>query len=143
MMARAGESDARGTSGSKTDADSYVVRSIAASAAPGWLRSRRQWLARKQVGPGRGVVDERRDDGRHLPEVGRLDAIVDVHVRVVRPRVVLDRILDELKAGQSHGIEEVWSVPPVLRMVIVPAPRSANGLNHSSKIGRMRSFPCR
>jgi len=35
------------------------------------------------------------------------------------------------------------SVPPVLRIEIVDAPRSSNGFSHAWKIGRMASFPWR
>ncbi len=34
-----------------------------------------------------------------------LDPLVHVHVRVVRPRVVLDRVLNELESGQADGVE--------------------------------------
>ena len=50
---------------------------------------------------------ERRDDDGVAHHVVGLNALVDVHVRVVRARVVLDRILDELKPRQSDGVERL------------------------------------
>jgi hypothetical protein len=47
------------------------------------------------------------------------------------------------KAGRPTASNETWSVPPVLRAVIVSAPRSANGVSHLRKIGRAASLPCR
>ena len=51
-----------------------------------------------------GEVDEAGDDDGHLLHVGFLDAFVDVHVGVVRARVVVHRILDELEAGEADGV---------------------------------------
>src|SRR5690242_6548247 len=50
-------------------------------------------------------VHERSYDHRHLLHIRLLDAFVDIHVGVVRARVVIERVLDELKPGQAHGIE--------------------------------------
>src|ERR1041385_8329422 len=53
----------------------------------------------------RGIIDERgHDDGGLLQVVG-LNAVEHVGVRVVRPRPILDGILDELKAGQADAVE--------------------------------------
>src|SRR6266571_1815078 len=62
-------------------------------------------LAGQHAFTGGRVIYERRDDGRDLHQVAPLDAIVDVHVGVMRARLVLDRVLDELEAWKSHGVE--------------------------------------
>ena len=89
------------------------------------------------------LIHERRDDDRVAHHVVRLDPLVDVHVRVVRPRVVLDRILDELKARQPDRVE---------RQVIGAAgvadrqrrhPEVLERLHPAWKIGATASLPCR
>ena len=65
----------------------------------------RQRLARQHLGAIGRVVDKRSDDGRRLHQVAGLDAVVDVHIGVVRARVVVHRVLNELEAGQAHGVE--------------------------------------
>src|SRR5207245_309537 len=66
-----------------------------------WLRLR-QRLARKHFVAVGGHVDERGDDDGHLLHVGFLDAFVNVHVGMMGARIVVQGILDELKAGQAN-----------------------------------------
>src|SRR5262245_11012362 len=61
-------------------------------------RGLRKRLARQHLIAVGREVHERGDDDGVLAHVLVLDALVDVHVRVVRARAVLDRILDELEA---------------------------------------------
>lgn len=65
----------------------------------------RHWLARHHLVTHRCVVGERGDDHRGLLEVILHRVIEGVEVRVVGPRKVVELILDELKAGQPHGVE--------------------------------------
>jgi hypothetical protein len=65
----------------------------------------RQRLARQPLVAVRRVVDEGRDDHGVLAHILFLDPFVRVHVRVVRARVVLDVVLDELEARQADSIE--------------------------------------
>src|SRR5262245_61095763 len=53
----------------------------------------------------RGVVDEGSKDRRGLLHVFRLDTVKDVHVRMMRPRVVVEPVLDELETRQANVIE--------------------------------------
>src|SRR3954451_20703495 len=82
-------------------------RAASPSSGPGRHRLRRpgQRLARQLLVAHRGVVGEHRGDRRLLHQVVALHAIVDVHVRVVRPRVVLEAILHELESRQADGVE--------------------------------------
>jgi hypothetical protein len=50
-------------------------------------------------------VDEGGDDDGNLPNVRFLDALVDVHVGMVGARVVIQWILDELKAGRPTALK--------------------------------------
>ena len=52
-----------------------------------------------------GVVEEDGLDGGDLREIGRLQALVGVHVGVVSAAFVVGRILNELEAGQADGVE--------------------------------------
>ncbi len=65
----------------------------------------RKRLARNHFVAVRGQVHERSDNHRHLLHVRFLDALVHVHHGVVCARVVIQRILDESKARQAHGVE--------------------------------------
>ena len=49
----------------------------------------------------RSVINKGCDDHCVLHHVGRLDALVHVHVRMVRSRVVFEGILNETKSGQE------------------------------------------
>ena len=51
------------------------------------------------------VVDEDRLDRRGLFQVGGAEFFVDVHVGVVGAGFVVEFVLDELEAGDSHRIE--------------------------------------
>ena len=53
----------------------------------------------------RQVIDRRRDDHRRLLHVVLDDAFVGVEVRVMRVRVVLDRVLLEADAGKAGVVE--------------------------------------
>src|SRR5262245_311606 len=81
---------------------SWLLRS-ASPAAGRW----RQRLSRQLFVAVGGVVDEGGNDDRVLAHVLFLDALVAVHVGVVRPRVVLHVVLDELESGQAHPIERL------------------------------------
>src|SRR5262245_55484876 len=73
------------------------------SALPGRRRfwQRLPWQFVVAIG---GVVRERGDDHGVAHHVLRLNPLVDVLVRVVRARVVLDLVLNELKARKSNRI---------------------------------------
>src|ERR1035437_7620620 len=75
-----------------------------AAAAAGRLRSR-QRFARQLLRPHRRQVHHRRFNRRHLQHVRRLYAVVRVHVGVVRARLVIHHVLDELEARQAHAVE--------------------------------------
>src|SRR5881296_1734052 len=111
------------------------------------LRARRlrlgQGLARNHFVAIGGQVDEGSDDHGHLLHVRLLDALVDVHVGMVGARVVVQRVLDELKAGEADGVEGQVVGAAVLRMVSVFMPRSWNGSIHAEKMGATISFPWR
>src|SRR5688572_20946681 len=84
----------------------YLLRPAAAA-----LRLRQRLARQLLVAVGR-VIHEGRDDDGVLLHVGGLDALVDVHVRVVRPAVVLDRILDELEAREPYRVERLMIRAP-------------------------------
>src|SRR5580692_12925930 len=63
-----------------------------------------QWFALDHFVAVGGQVDEARDDDRHLLHVWFLNALVDVHVGVMRARVVVHGILDELEAREPDGV---------------------------------------
>src|SRR5271165_2682918 len=52
-----------------------------------------------------GVVDESGFDERGLGQVFGLQAFVGVHVRMMCARGIVERVLDELKAGEADGVE--------------------------------------
>src|SRR5262245_8737974 len=58
-----------------------------------------QRLARQLLVAHRGVINKRGHDDRGLLHVFFLNAVKNVHIRVVRARVVFQLILNELKAG--------------------------------------------
>ena len=51
------------------------------------------------------VVDENRFDYRRLRQVLGLESLIDIHIGMVRPRFIVQRILDELERGNTDGIE--------------------------------------
>ena len=53
----------------------------------------------------RRLIHHRRDHRRRLHQIGRHRMIVSVHAGMVRDAAVIERILNELESGQSHGIE--------------------------------------
>ena len=65
----------------------------------------RQWLPWQQTVAIRRVISERGDDHRVLHQIFSLEPIVDVHVGVMRNRVVLDLILHELETWQANVVE--------------------------------------
>src|SRR5690606_3417800 len=72
---------------------------------PDSLTPRRSLLARQQpVALGR-LPGERRQHGRVPLHALRLDPLVHVHVGVMGAGAVLDRVLDELEAGQSYIVK--------------------------------------
>src|SRR5258707_15473379 len=62
-------------------------------------------LARELLIALRRHIHKRRDDHRHLLQVFRLQAVIDVHVGVVRARVVFDWILYELEPRDAGSVE--------------------------------------
>ena len=62
-------------------------------------------LARQLLGPVRRVPREHRRDRRLLHEIVALHAIDEVHVRVVRARVVFEPLLNELESGKPGVVE--------------------------------------
>jgi len=52
-----------------------------------------------------GVIDEGGHDGRGLHHITWLHAIVYIHIGMMRPSVVLHRILQETEAGKSNEVE--------------------------------------
>jgi hypothetical protein len=65
----------------------------------------RQRLARQHLFAHGGVVDEGSFDGGGLSEIFGLQGLISVHVGVMRAGAVVERILDELKAGNADGVE--------------------------------------
>ena len=51
------------------------------------------------------VVDKDGLDGGDLLQIGRHEMFVRVHVGVVRARLVVRVVLDELKAGKADAVE--------------------------------------
>src|SRR6266446_3914095 len=80
------------------------------AALPRWLRFRKRF-AREQLVSRRGVVHERSHNGRGLHQVARLNTIVHIHVGMMRASGVLHRVLNELEARESHGIEGLMIGP--------------------------------
>ena len=52
-----------------------------------------------------GLIDERRQDDRHLFYIVTLNAIKNIHVRVMCALVVLDLVLDKLKSRQADRVK--------------------------------------
>jgi len=69
------------------------------------LRRLRQSHARQHFIPHSCVIHERGDDGGSLLKVRFLNGFEHIHVRVMRARLVVDWVLDELKGGQPDVIE--------------------------------------
>src|SRR5271156_1645292 len=65
----------------------------------------RQWLARQHLGPPRGVVDEDCLDHRRLLQIARLQPLVDILIRVVRPALVIKLVLNELESRNPHRVK--------------------------------------
>src|SRR5882762_6639281 len=75
----------------------------------GWSRLARgtrlrERLAREHFVAVGGHVDEGSDDDGHLLHVGLLDALVDIHVGVMRTGVVVHGVLNELETGKADGV---------------------------------------
>ena len=119
----------------------HLTLSVTATATAASLRFRHR-LARNHLCPRGRVVDEPRLNRRGLFQVVWLQAVIDVHVGVVRARAILQRILNELEGGQPHVSNGTWSVLPVARMVSVDAPISRNGSSHARKIGSTILLSC-
>src|SRR5579859_6419498 len=72
-------------------------------------RSRRQFfldgLAREHLIAHRRVIDEVGNNHSDLPQILELHTIVNIHIRVMRARLVLDRVLDELESWNAYCIE--------------------------------------
>ena len=47
------------------------------------------------------------------------------------------------KPGMPTASNDTWSVPPVLRMVMVVTPRSFSGSIHCERSGATAAFPCK
>ena len=71
------------------------------------LERRRLWRrhSRQLFVAHRRVIDEGRDDHGGLLQIGCLNRLEYVHVRVMRARFVVDRVLDELERRQADMIE--------------------------------------
>src|SRR6266853_1981194 len=61
-------------------------------------RGRRKRFSRQKLRAIGGVVNDRRDDRSRLHQICRLHVIECVHLRVVRQRVVFERVLNKLKS---------------------------------------------
>jgi hypothetical protein len=66
------------------------------------VRDGRLWVTAEAH---RRVVDEYRFYGRCLSKIGGLQALINIHIRVVCTRRVVERVLDELEAGNPHRIK--------------------------------------
>src|SRR6266852_5174684 len=66
-----------------------------------------QWLSGQLLIAHRGVVNKRCGDNRRLLQIVGEDVLIDIHVRVRSPSVVLHEIPDELKAGQANRIKGI------------------------------------
>ena len=87
------------------DATSAGLSDGARVRLPRWSLRKTPGLPRKFSVTRRGTVDEEGHDRRGLLHVCFHDTFVDVHVVVVRPRPVVQRVLDELKSRQSYLVE--------------------------------------
>src|SRR5262245_3134653 len=65
-----------------------------------WQRLARQFLVSH-----RRVINKTRHNHRSLFQIVRLDRFVNIEVGMVSPGLVIDRVLDELIAGQANVIE--------------------------------------
>src|SRR6266850_1180634 len=65
----------------------------------------RQWLTWQLFITVRCKVHERSHDDRIFHHIRALNAFVHIHVGMMRPAVVFHRVLYELEAGQTHGVE--------------------------------------
>src|SRR4029077_1774988 len=71
-----------------------------------WLEfGMRQRLTREHLVAHGRVVNKSCFHERGLSEILGLQALVGVHVRMMRARAVIERILDELKTGQNDAAE--------------------------------------
>src|SRR5262245_38922847 len=67
-----------------------------------WLRQRLAW---EEIFTHGSVVNNRGDDGGGLHEVAGFCVVVNVHLGVMGASCVIERVLDELEARKSNGVE--------------------------------------
>src|SRR4051812_31600526 len=67
-----------------------------------WMR---EWLAWQHLVAHRGIEDEDGFHGRGLGQVFLLQALVRIHIGVVRTAAVIKRVLDELESRYAHGVK--------------------------------------
>src|SRR5262245_58127965 len=70
------------------------------------------------------MKDERGHNGRGLHEIAWLDALINIHVRVVRASIVFHRVLNELETRQ----------PDCIKWKMIRPPCSPNGKRNGSHI---------
>src|SRR6266576_3758503 len=80
------------------------------AALPRWLRLGKRFT-REQLVSCRRVIHERSNNGRGLHQVARLNAIVHIHIGMMRASGVFHRILNELEARESDGVEGLMIGP--------------------------------
>jgi hypothetical protein len=51
------------------------------------------------------MVDHRGYDSGSLHQITALDVVVNVHIGMVCPRVVFERLLNKLKSGNAHVVK--------------------------------------
>jgi len=71
-----------------------------------------------------GMKDERGHNGRGLHQIARLDALINIHVRVMRSSFVFHGVLNELKTRQPDRVEGK----------MISAPSAANGKRRGAHV---------
>src|SRR5215472_2156065 len=91
----------------------------------------RKWSPGKHLFAIGRMIDKRGHDGRRLREISTLNTVIHVHIGVMRPRPVLQRILNERKSGNTDSVE---------RLMIRPAraPNRAVADGPSAEVGERR-----
>src|SRR4051794_26983177 len=77
---------------------------VAASTATACAAGGGEVFAGQLVGTRGSLINEEGFDDRHLLNIGLLNALVRVHVGVVRASVIVHRVLDELEGGQTDRV---------------------------------------
>ena len=100
-------------------------------------------LAGQHLIPHGGVVDEDRFNERGLRQIFRLESLVGIHIRMMRPRIVIERVLHKLEARDAHSVKtQMVRSTGVLQRKCADAD-VFQGAIHWAKIGPTAAFPCK